>query len=83
MGSNQSLVQKALEHFTQKSLLVHEVVNACPVVDLLGYRVNGLEGTVTLKPERWQRVVATWTWVSKGHKLSPLHMQRLLGHTVP
>ena len=62
--------------------LVHEEMDACDEAQSLGFYINGREGYVAPVPDRLQRVILCFRWLSRRPSVSSKAVQRLVGHAV-
>ena len=62
--------------------LVHEELDATDVAQSLGYHVDVRRGIVSPTPDRLQRVVLCFQWLSRRPRVTARTVQKLLGHAV-
>ena len=58
-------------------------MDACDEAQSLGFYINGREGYVAPVPDRLQRVILCFRWLSRRPSVSSKAVQRLVGHAVP
>ena len=72
----------AVRRLREVGFLVHEEMDACDEAQSLGFYINGREGYVAPVPDRLQRVILCFRWLSRRPSVSSKAVQRLVGHAV-
>ena len=85
-GPNQDKVQAAKDGAVSRlrglGFIVHEEMDATDVAQSPGFLIDGKRGIVSPIPERLQKVILCFKWLSRRPRVTTKSMQKLLGHAV-
>ena len=85
-GTNKEVVQdtkdKVVQHLRGLGFAVHEELDASNIADSLGYRIDGIAGTVQPIPAKLAKVSIAFEWLSRRPKVSGRMVEKLIGHAV-
>ena len=83
LGTNKKVQvtkDKIVEYLRSFGFRVHEEMEATCTFQSLGFYIDGQNGVVTPIPERLDKVVRCFTWLSKQPRVSGKAVEKLLGH---
>ena len=85
-GLNQNEVQHVkdtvVKHLRDKGFRVHEETEASTTAVSLGFLIDGEHGVICPIPERLDRVLSAFTWLSMEPRVSGKAVERVIGHAV-
>ena len=85
-GINKQAVQDAkdrvVKQLRQVKFRVHEEQDATPVVQALGFEIDGLRGEVRPLPYKREKLRTTLLWLATRPRISGAAVERVIGHCV-
>ncbi|CAE8638556.1 unnamed protein product, partial [Polarella glacialis] len=85
-GACKEKVQRAKDGAVKRlrdcGFLVHEEMDACDMVQSLGFTVDGKTGVVRPVAEKLQKVIRAFEWMSHRPRVTGKAVEKLLGHAV-
>ena len=81
-GRVQEIKDKVVKELRRLGFRVHEETEACDTAQSLGFYIDGARGVISPIPERLDKVVKSFAWLSRRPRVSGRMVERLVGHAV-